>query len=198
MCGHPESLRRTLRCDGAVRRRRANEGEPLSRYRNVFLHKPHAVWEPRRGSDRAIRRAFGASGPNTSQVRRGTAGERKANLGLTKSHITLQVQGVPPVALCRPHPVHAEVALMTFTLHAVPDAAAIAAIVGGGPGLKVSHSHAGGGVQWVRVAWGGREVFMERLDEDLAWRAFDPRTDDEAIGTGETPEDALRAALAHC
>lgn len=75
-------------------------------------------------------------------------------------------------------------------------AAALSAIVGDVRGLKMCHGQVGGGVQWIRVAWRGREVIMERLVDDVAWSAFDPALED-AIGTGETPEDALRAALEH-
>lgn len=85
---------------------------------------------------------------------------------------------------------------MSFMLHAAPDAAALSAIVGDDLGLTISHNQPGGGVQWIRVAWSGREVLMERLDDDVAWSAFVPTLDD-AVSTGETPEDALRAALAH-
>lgn len=86
---------------------------------------------------------------------------------------------------------------MRFMPPTAPNAAALSAIVGNDLDLMISHSHPGGGVQWIKVAWSGREVLMERLDDDVAWSAFVPALDD-AVSTGETPEDALRAALAHC
>lgn len=72
----------------------------------------------------------------------------------------------------------------------------LAAIVGNIPGLKVHRDRPGGGVEWITVTWPGREIIMERLVNDAEWSVFDPSLDD-AIGTGATPADALRAALAH-
>ena len=111
---------------------------------------------------------------------------------MTNAHITMQVQSAHRVALCRNLPVQAEVAPTSFMLHA----AALSALVGDDLDLEISHSHAGGGVQWIKVAWSGREVIMKRLADDWEWTAFDPALYD-AIGTGATPEDALRAILAH-
>ena len=72
----------------------------------------------------------------------------------------------------------------------------LAAITGHIPGLKVRSSRPGGGVEWITVTWPGREIIMERLINDAAWSAFDASLDN-AIGTGATPAEALRAALAH-